>query len=383
MGIARKRGALCAYNESIVMHTRSLFAKLFPTPRFMTLPTVGVDISDSSVKYILLTEAHAGYTLSKWGDIDVPEGAIVQGVVKDIPALARILSEIKERVGTPFMRVSLPEERAYLFQTDVPAHASHAEISGAIEFRLEENVPLSPRDAYFDFAYNPIDATKDGSEKTRQVTVTVYGKDTVNVYFEACKLAGVVPTAFEIEPEAIAHAVTREGNQDTVLIIDFGKSRTGIGIVEAGALMFTSTVDVGGRELDAALRTRYPNAGSEELIRLKNEAGLLAAGEEGPVRDALLKPITALKNEVVSRISYWNSKEGVPHIERVVLCGGIANLAGLPEYFSEELGIETLQADIWQNVFLNKNSIPPITKRYSFGYATAVGLALGGFLHTP
>jgi type IV pilus assembly protein PilM len=363
------------------MHTYSLFAKLFPPPRFMTLPTVGVDISDSSVKYILLTEAQRGYDLTKWGDIDVPEGTIVQGVVKDIPALARILAEIKDRVGTPYMRVSLPEERAYLFQTSVPAHASHEDIVGAIEFHLEENVPLSPRDAYFDFEYVPTVGVHEGTEKTRPVTVTVYGKETVNIYFEACKLAGVVPTAFEIEPEAIAHAVTREGNEDTVLIIDFGKSRTGIGIVEAGSLMFTSTVDVGGLELDAALKLVNPNAGSEELIRLKNEAGLLAAGDEKTVREALLKPITVLKNEVASRISYWNSKEGVPHIQHIVLCGGIANLAGLPEYFSEQLGVETMQADIWQNVFVTKGIIPPITKRYSFGYATAVGLALGGFMN--
>jgi Tfp pilus assembly PilM family ATPase len=68
-------------------------------------------------------------------------------------------------------------------------------------------------------------------------------------------------------------------------------------------------------------------------------------------------------------------------VSRVILCGGIANLAGLPDFLTEALGVTTTQADVWQNAFSIDHDVPPITRRYSYGYATAVGLALGSFMH--
>lgn len=360
------------------MHTRSLFARLFPPPKYITLPSVGVDISDSSVKYVMLEPHDGGYTLKKWGDISVPEEAIVQGKLKNIPALAKILEEIRQICNTPYMRVSLPEEHAYLFQTNVKYNTSRKEIHDALEFHLEENVPLSPRDAFFDFDYVPTEANVAQAGE-RPVTVTVYAKDMVLEYIEACTLASCVPIALEIEPSAIARAVIREGSPSTHLILDFGKSRTGIGIVHKGMLMFTSTVDVGGQQLDASLKLSYPQADGAELIQLKNERGLLLFEGDALAREALMKPIESLKTEILARISYWNSRPDASSIESIILCGGIANLAGLPEFFSQELGIVTEQASVWKNIFLESDVIPPITKRYSYGYATALGLALASF----
>jgi len=360
------------------MHTRSLFARLFPPPTYITLPSVGVDISDSSVKYVMLEPQRDGYTLKKWGDIPVPENTIMQGKLQDVPALGRILAEIKKECNTPFMRVSLPEEHAYLFQTTVKRHSTRKEINDALEFHLEENVPLSPRDAFFDFDYVP-PAPNAAPVADRPVTVTVYGKEMVLTYIEACTLAGTIPLALEIEPSAIARAVIREGSPSTHLILDFGKSRTGIGIVHRGMLMFTSTVDVGGQQLDASLKLSFPQADGAELIKIKNEKGLLLTEGDTVTRDALLKPIIALKTEIQTRISYWNSRPDASTIESVILCGGIANLAGLPDFFSEELGSPTEQASVWKNIFVDADVIPPITKRYSYGYATALGLALASF----
>ena len=52
------------------------------------------------------------------------------------------------------------------------------------------------------------------------------------------------------------------------------------------------------------------------------------------------------------------------------------NLNGLPEYLSESLGVPCERADVWTNAFKTNLVVPPITKRYSYGYATAIGLAL-------
>ena len=66
-------------------------------------------------------------------------------------------------------------------------------------------------------------------------------------------------------------------------------------------------------------------------------------------------------------------------IEKIILCGGDANLLGLTDYLSASLKIPVERADIWTNIDYRDGFIPEIEFNDSLRYATAVGLALGGF----
>ena len=63
-------------------------------------------------------------------------------------------------------------------------------------------------------------------------------------------------------------------------------------------------------------------------------------------------------------------------INSIILCGGSSNLKGLPSYFSETLGVPCVRGNVWENVFSLKDTVPPIDRRHSLGYATAIGLGL-------
>ena len=83
---------------------------------------------------------------------------------------------------------------------------------------------------YFDFDV----VLKDNDHL--HVIVAVYAKEAINSYFEACKAAGIVPISFEIEAQAIARAGIPKDDKGTFMVIDFGKTRMGIGIVHQGML---------------------------------------------------------------------------------------------------------------------------------------------------
>ena len=56
--------------------------RVLPVPNYLRLPSVGVDISDSSLKYIQFTPDYSDHalTLKQWGDIDIPEGTVARGM---------------------------------------------------------------------------------------------------------------------------------------------------------------------------------------------------------------------------------------------------------------------------------------------------------------
>lgn len=363
------------------MAALSTLQRLFPPPQYITLLSVGVDISDTSLKYVGFEREHAYDTelaLRQWGDIDIPVGVVERGNVHDQGVLASVLREVKKRTNAEYVSVSLPEERAYLFETTIPRGTEQKAIRELLEFRLEENVPLSPRDAYFDFTI----VGTDEETNDYRAAVAVYAQDTINNYYDACVSADLMPLSFEIEAQAIARAAIPKQSEGAYMIVDFGKTRMGVGIVYHGALMYTSTIDIAGAQLSAAMRHVLGDRTEAELTEIKNTKGITPSTENEAVAKALLEITKAMVDELSVRMHYWHTRKidrGERQIKKIILCGGSSNLWGLSEYLTDALSVPTERAHVWQNAFSLESFVPPITRKYSYGYATAIGLALRGF----
>lgn len=353
-------------------------SRLVPPPTYLTMPCAGVDISDTSLKYVSFEHANKDgqRAIKEFGDITIPNGAVSSGEVTQPEELVKVLTEFKQRTNAEHVRLSLPEERAYLFETEIKANTPTKEIKSLLEFRLEENVPIPSREVFFDYAIiNP-----NSDRRNAKVAVTAYSKETIQSYYDVCMTAGLHPLSFEVEAQAMARSVIPNDISGATMLVDFGKTRTGIGIIYQGVLLYTSTIDIGGNELSRVLRKVLGNEVSEgDLTVLKNTQGLNRRLESTDVSDALLSTISIVKDELVTRMQYWHLRTGDAdnrRIKSIFLCGGSANLKGLPTYLSETLGVPCARGNVWQNAFSLEDTVPPIDKNHSLGYATAIGLAL-------
>ncbi len=360
------------------MNFQRFLKNVLVPPNFITLPSVGVDISDTSLKYIgftpTLREGRAR-RLELWGDIDIPEDVLLRGEIKNIELLTEALKEFKNQTKREFIRVSLPEERAYIFETEIRRDVPVKEIQNLLEFRLEENVPIPAREALFDYEVLPV----VGRASVVKVVVAAYQREVIMQYYEACRKADLIPLSFEVEAQAMGRAVIEEDYADTIMLVDFGKTRTGVGIVSNSTLFYTSTIDIGGGQLSQSLRKILGEKAEGELTMIKNTEGLVPSLATPEVYEALLTTVSVIKDEIASRMQYWhlkNEKNEQRRIKKLVLCGGSVNLKGLPEYLTEALGVPCLRANVWTNAFKTEVTVPPIDRRHSYGYATAIGLAL-------
>jgi len=188
----------------------SFSERFFPAPTFLTMPAIGVDVSDESIKFLGLFSQKVGKSPVVFGEEHLEEGVVVRGKIHDPKKLVRALSAVSKRINTRFVRVSLPEQKAYFFTTQVPEDASHEQVLKILEFQLEEHVPLSAEDAVVD--YDRIPHLSHTVQEHLDVGVTVYPRETVERYTEAFSEAGLFPLSFEIEAQAIERAGTRDGN---------------------------------------------------------------------------------------------------------------------------------------------------------------------------
>lgn len=356
----------------------SHFLAHFPPPRFLGMPAVGLDISDSSVKFVELVNRPYGKELGMFAERDVPEGVVVNGEIADTERLARVLAGIRRDFNLEFVRVSLPEEKGYVFQTKVARETPLDQVRNIIEFSLEENVPLSLAESVFD--YEVVRSSSNAANNQIDVNVSVYPRKIVELYTTSIRHAGLVPLSFEVEAHAVTRAVVRDGDLGTYLIVDIGRARTGLAIVSGGALAFSSTLDVGGDALTIAIE-KYARVSSEKAEVMKNDRGLLRQRGDQELYASLVATVSALRDEINRHYIYWQGRKGPngassPKIQKIILCGGNANLAGLPEYLSSSLRVPAERANVWVNAAPFEEAVPEIGYHQSLSYATAIGLAL-------
>src|SRR3989344_2544061 len=63
--------------------TRRFFRDFFPPPRLLTMPSVGLDISDTAITFIELLLRPEGFEVGRFGRRLIPEGGIISGYVND------------------------------------------------------------------------------------------------------------------------------------------------------------------------------------------------------------------------------------------------------------------------------------------------------------
>ena len=361
----------------------SLLAHWFPAPHALYPHSAGVDISDASVKWLVLGGATEREKILSFGEELLPGGAVVDGVVQDVPVLAAVLREIKKKLGVSHAHAALPEEAAYVFGMHVPESSDRKNVLSMIEFELEGRVPIPPAAAVFD--YDVI--TKRGGDAADEIGVSVFPRELAESYTAAFHEAGIRLLSLEVEARSIARAVTvaSEEEDSTTLIVDFGRTRTGFSVVKRGIPIFTSTVGVGGLNMTNALVKKL-SLSVEAAEKFKNEEGLLMISGDGvksPGAEILLGTASALADEVARLFHFWDTRrneqgERLTPVARVLLVGGSANLKGLSDYIATRVQAPALHPNIWGRVCSFNEYIPPIDRPTSMQYATAVGLALRG-----
>jgi Tfp pilus assembly PilM family ATPase len=214
------------------------------------------------------------------------------------------------------------------------------------------------------------------------VAVTAYAKKLIEGYYSACIGADLLPLSFEIEAAAMARSVIPADVAGATMMVDFGKTRTGIGIVYQGVLLYTSTIDIGGQDLSTAMREVLgADTAESELTRLKNSIGLMGEASDKALSKTLRVQIDNIINELKTRLTYWHQRTDAHddrRVSQIIVCGGSANLAGLSGYLTAELKVQSWVSNVWEHVLSLDHTIPPIDRAHSLGYASAVGLALHG-----
>ncbi len=355
----------------------------------------GIDVNDLSLRIVKLKKKGKGFSLVSFNEVNIQSGIVKEGVIQDEVALIKIIkfacSTVKgKKLDTKYVAVSLPEEKSFSQVIQMPK-MTEEELKLAVPFEAENYIPLPINNVYLDFQIiNPHD--KDNVNHL-DLLINVVPKSIVDSYVSCFKGAGLIPCILEVESQSIARALIKNGQETLpLLLIDIGVSSTSFVIFSRNSVRFTSSIPISSQELTDAISSKL-GINLDKAEELKIKYGLNQEGEKkyniaGIIKPILMDLISQIKkyiNFYYSHVSYeylLSDEKSYKKIEKIIICGGGANLKMLHNFLVNELSDLKIPIEIGDpfiNISENNKIVNQIiTQQKVLSFTTVLGLALRG-----
>ncbi|MEY4744766.1 MAG: hypothetical protein RL272_711, partial [Candidatus Parcubacteria bacterium] len=385
----------------------------------------GLDIGDRTFKLVQVRRIRRSknpYRITAWNTVDVPEGVMERGDIKDmakaVDLLGKLVRSAKGSLSGKAVVACLPEAKTFIKIIEIPSGSSEEELRRAVLREIEQNIPLPPEEIYYDWQVIKEQQAPPPEPKPKQpaapdaeakpaaaetapdaeakpesvqpaaeeapvaaplmrVLMGAAPKTLVDEYTIMLEKAGLAPVALEIEATAISRAIVPADElvDEAIGILDIGATRSSLVIYDRGALQMSISIPISGIAITKLVSDSL-SVSVEDAELLKRECGLDSDRCEDKMWKILLPLIDDMTEKIRNALRFY--KIGFPQgkkIERLYLCGGGAQFREIDTVLSRKLTIMARRGDPLTNL---DAKLPREFPRHeeTLMYATAIGLSM-------
>jgi type IV pilus assembly protein PilM len=344
-------------------------------------PLLGLDITTSSVKLIELSMAGGQFRVESYAAEPTPHNAINEKAIVDAEAVGEAIRRAVKRSGAKSREaaVAISGDAAITKVIQMPKNLNEADLEGQVEMQADQYIPFPMEEVSYDFQRigpsekdpEMIDvllvATRTENVEQRQAAVQAAGL--------TAKLVDVEAFALENACKLLTHQMPDGGIDRTIAVIDFGASSTTFSVLKDLKVIYTRDFAFGGQQLTEEIMRTY-GLSMEEAGRAKKEGGL-PSNYQPEVLDPFIDDMT----QQVSRSLqfYLASGSGREQPEKILVCGGCANIVGVDDVIASRVGIPAERGDPLGQMKLSSRAKAQAVKKDATALLTACGLALRSF----
>lgn len=334
----------------------------------------GLDIGSSSVKTVWLGRENGMVEYVSAFFAPSPPAGVQSESPLDHQELAQFLSKCvsQARITTNNVNIALPEGQVFTKVIDMPT-LSEKELGNAIYWQAEQYIPAQLDSMVLDWSIlkRPLDTN---TEQKMQVLLVAASSQLVKRYQAILDIAGLAVSTVETEILSVVRSVTPRTNAPTSLVMHIGSLSTAVGIVQNGMMVFNYTIPLGGIAMTRSIAADF-GFSPTQAEEYKRTYGLLDKNSSGKLGKAIEPILTEILSEVRKSIAFYNEKyKNISPVTQILLTGGGASLPGIDLFLVQNLGIETVIANPWK--LLNIQKVPDPVAKLGAEYAVAIGLAL-------
>ena len=328
----------------------------------MAKVSIGLDIGTSGVRAAQLGLGRAPVALDGFGQFALARGAIQDGEIVDPGVVSEALGQLWKhaRLKGKKVAVGVANQKVVVRPIDLP-YMPEEELRGAIQFQVQEYIPIPVEDAVLDFQILDEYVT-EGNERMMRVLLVAAQKDMISNLITAVEGAGLDPVAVDVTPLALVRALGSRGDGlgggAGEAIIDIGGGITNVVIHEGGVTRFVRILLTGGNALTDSLASGMGVA-FEEAEGIKQRQGLAPDAASGAAAtdssaQILEQRAGAFIDEIRGTLDYYAAQADAIQINRVVLTGGGSKLTNLGSRLAEATRLTGERGQVMQRMKVGK-----------------------------
>ena len=344
-------------------------------------PLLGLDITTSSVKLIELSMSGNQYRVESYSAEPTPTNAMNEKTIVDAEAVGEAIRRAIKRSGAKAkdVAIAISGDAAITKIIQMPKNLRGADLEAQVETQADQYIPFPMDEVSYDFEVlgpsekdpESIDvllvATRTENVEQRQGAVTAAGL--------SAKIVDVEAFALENACRLMTHQMPDGGIDRTIAVVDFGASSTTFSVLRNLKVVYTRDFPFGGQQLTEEIMRTY-GLSVEEAGRAKKEGGL-----PGNYQSEVLDPFIDDMTQQVSRSLqfYLASGSGREQPEKILICGGCANIPGVADVISSRVGIAAEKGDPLGQMKITSRAKAQAVGKDATALLTACGLALRSF----
>ena len=387
----------------------------------MARSSVGLDIGTKAVRIAEVRYGGGGPSLTRFGRVLLPAGAVEHGEVHDPDAVGSAIAGLWKELGLKgrSVHVGFANRHCVVRVVELPV-MSRDDLESAIRFQAQEHIPIPLADAVMDFeVLEEIDGP-DG-QRLQRVLVVAAEKGTIEPLLRAVNSAHLEAETLELNAYPLVRCFNGTDSDGAQAIVDVGGGVTNVVVHHHGKIRFTRILpNFGGEEFTTAIaealgvslqeaedlkrkastilrkRARWTSSTDEQAVEPDDSSSvndpsavvvsprdLIGMPTKTPASlaeaaaDVVEPLLERFVNEVRGSIDFYRSQPAAVHLDGVVVTGGGSLLGGLVERLSAALDVKVDQGHAFAHAPVERDDVTKHEMSVAEPFlGVAVGLAL-------
>ena len=342
---------------------------------------IGLDITTSSIKLIELSWSGKQFRVESYAAEPTPANSMNEKNIADAEAVGEAIRRAVKKAGAKSkdVAIAISGDAAITKVIQMPRNLRAGDLEGQVETQADQYIPFPMDEVSYDFE---VLGPSEKDPESNDVLLVATRTENVEQRQNAVRAGGLTAKIVDVEAFALenacrlmTHQMPDGGIDRTIAVVDFGASSTTFSVLRSLKVVYTRDFPFGGQQLTEEIMRTY-GLSMEEAGRAKKEGGL-----PGNYQAEVLDPFIDDMTQQVSRSLqfYLASGSGREQPEKILVCGGCANIAGVADVISSRVGIAAEQGDPLGQMTLSSRARAQAVNKDATALLIACGLALRSF----
>jgi type IV pilus assembly protein PilM len=336
---------------------------------------IGLDIGSKAIKLCeVFTTRKSGFLLNKFGMVNIPNGAIEDGIIKDSQTVSQAIRELfsAQKVREKNVAVSIGGYSVIVKKIQVQS-MTDAELQETIQFEAEQYIPFDINDVNLDYQIigeSPLSANR------LEVILVAAKKELVDEYVSLIELSGLRPCVIDVDAFALQniYEANYDNMDEVVALIDIGAGKTSLNIVRNSSSLFMRDVSLGCNQINHKISDKAAcSLEDAETIKNTGKSDKIAPRE---ITEIVSSVIGDWCLEIRRAIDFFYSTYPDDQISKILLSGGGANITEFRHILASETSSKVEIINPFGKFSIDKRLDASFLEKVSAQAAISMGLAI-------